>query len=346
MYLKLEEIKNLSLEITSHCNSACPMCSRYNEDWDTREPNKTLPIRHVEYETFIDFSSQIPNLAHCSFEGKYGDPLMNVDLNRYVDYYTNRGVQCEIHTNGSLRNISWWEDLATYMKRVRGSRVVFSVDGLADTNHIYRQKTDFNIIMENARAFINAGGRATWDFIVFQHNEHQVDDAIALAKEYGFYSINIKNTHRFKNRGDFEFIDVNGNPAKLSPPSNQKYKNSTEALYLDGDTPPDIFDIDCAWKKRGTMFIGMTYKLWPCCFISEQFPELPGFRTMDEIWGRHGKDFNDIRYNSVEEILNHEFFANELETAWATGKNITKECWKKCTRGKSSQVEYRKIDLQ
>ena len=38
------------------------------------------------------------------------------------------------------------------------------------------------------RAFINAGGRARWDFLIFAHNEHQVDEAEALATKWGFKS--------------------------------------------------------------------------------------------------------------------------------------------------------------
>ena len=58
----------------------------------------------------------------------------------------------------------------------RKSHVRFSVDGLRDTNHLYRRNTDFDVIMRNAQTFID-GGRATWVFIAFQHNEHQIGEA-------------------------------------------------------------------------------------------------------------------------------------------------------------------------
>jgi len=52
--------------------------------------------------------------------------------------------------------------------------------------------------MENAKAFIDAGGIAHWDFIVFQHNEHQVEEARHLAKEMGFKNFNVKKTTRWR----------------------------------------------------------------------------------------------------------------------------------------------------
>ena len=56
------------------------------------------------------------------------------------------------------------------------------LDGLEDTNHIYRRYTDWSKIERNAKTFLNAGGKGSWVFIVFKHNEHQVDEAESYLK--------------------------------------------------------------------------------------------------------------------------------------------------------------------
>ena len=61
----------------------------------------------------------------------------------------------------------------------------FSIDGLEDTNHLYRQDVEWDKIMERAKKFIGAGGRAEWKFIIFRHNQHQVEEARSLSKELG-----------------------------------------------------------------------------------------------------------------------------------------------------------------
>ena len=40
--------------------------------------------------------------------------------------------------------------------------------------------------MENSKAFIEAGGNAEWQFIIFDYNEHQVEEAKNIAFDMGF----------------------------------------------------------------------------------------------------------------------------------------------------------------
>jgi hypothetical protein len=103
-----------------------------------------------------------------------------------------------LHSNGSLRNTSWWTELAMLVGTNGYAR--FAIDGMEDTNAIYRRNTEWAKIMANARAFIAAGGRAEWDFIVFAHNEHQIEAARALAADMGFAAFNRKRTARFLQR--------------------------------------------------------------------------------------------------------------------------------------------------
>ena len=76
----------------------------------------------------------------------------------------------EVVTNGSIKKANWWAELALK------ANVVFSIDGLEDTNHIYRVGAQWDKIMANAEAFIAAGGNATWQYIVFRWNAHQEED--------------------------------------------------------------------------------------------------------------------------------------------------------------------------
>ena len=106
-----------------------------------------------------------------------------------------------MNTNAGARDETWWAKLAEIFGRM--GAVIFSVDGLADTNHLYRQGVSWKAVERSMDAFIEAGGRARWDFLVFEHNQHQVEEAEELSKQKGFERFVAKKTGRYpykKNR--------------------------------------------------------------------------------------------------------------------------------------------------
>jgi len=102
-----------------------------------------------------------------------------------------------MNTNGGMRKPSWWAELGKLFANSktidnRNWQVTFSIDGLEDTNHIYRRNVNWKILMENVQAFINAGGQANWDYLIFKHNEHQLETAKKLSQDLKFNSFTPK----------------------------------------------------------------------------------------------------------------------------------------------------------
>jgi hypothetical protein len=91
-----------------------------------------------------------------------------------------------IHTNGGVHDRYYWEEIATIMNG--HGQIDFGIDGLADTLGMYRRNVKYAHVIQNAKAFIKAGGRAQWNYIVFKHNEHQVEEARETSKALGFYN--------------------------------------------------------------------------------------------------------------------------------------------------------------
>jgi MoaA/NifB/PqqE/SkfB family radical SAM enzyme len=231
MLYRYDEIKVVHLEVTDKCNAACPMCAR-NINGGEENPyliNTELSVDDVKKIFEVDFVKQLDRLYMC---GNYGDPIVAKDTLEIFRYFRehNKNIFLSLHTNGSAKNVDWWKDLASVIGR-RGY-VVFSVDGLSDTNHLYRQNTNFDKIMKNAKAFIESGGRARWDFIVFAHNEHQVDEAEKMANDMGFERFQYKKSSRFFSNSSgvtkemHQAANKKGLSTLLLPPKNPKYRNS------------------------------------------------------------------------------------------------------------------------
>ena len=141
-----------------------------------------------------EFCSQLDLIYMC---GNYGDAMTSNTTIPAIEYWHRMGVpQISVYTNGSGRNSDWWQALAQAMTGENDS-VIFSIDGLADTNSIYRRNTNWDRIMQSVNSFIQAGGKAVWHYLIFEHNQHQVESARALAEKLGFVDFVPKATSRF-----------------------------------------------------------------------------------------------------------------------------------------------------
>lgn len=232
MIYQYNDIRTVHLEVTDSCNAACPMCARnINGGEDNPQlPNKELYLEDVKKIFTVDFIKQLDRLYMC---GNYGDPIAARDTLEIFDYFRqhNPKMNLSMHTNGSAKKPDWWKNLAKVLGK--NSHVVFSLDGLEDTNHLYRQNTIWSKIMENAQAFIDAGGRARWDYIVFAHNEHQVEEAKALSEKMGFEKFQFKKSARFFSNASGATKDLHQATNRkgtattlLKPPTDEKYKNA------------------------------------------------------------------------------------------------------------------------
>ena len=136
----------------------------------------------AEFQNILpsDFLKQIEEIW---FNGNYGDFIMNPQGVEIVEYVrsANKTVDIKVSTNGSARNNNYWQRLGR-----TGVKVYFCLDGLADTHSIYRQDTVFETIVKNAQTFKKAGGMAYWQYTIFEHNKHQIEQARDLAYCLGF----------------------------------------------------------------------------------------------------------------------------------------------------------------
>ena len=265
---KFNQLENIHLEITNRCQASCPMCSRNihgglenplikNQDWTITDFKQILTTEVLQ---------QLKGFYLC---GNFGDPIINNDLIDMCGYSRdiNPNLYIRIHTNGGARNTDWWKKLAKALPPEHN--VIFAIDGLADTHSLYRVGTDFNKVLENAKAFINAGGTAEWAFIKFKHNEHQLLAAEALAKEHGFARFTYKDSARFVATEQFPVYDAAGNTTRyLEPPTGSKINLITQDVIDNYKDIVDASEIDCYVTQTKEIYIDAYKKIMPCCFLA------------------------------------------------------------------------------
>jgi len=228
---RYSDLKTVHLEITEACNASCPMCARNINGGEDNPHLKDNELSLDDCKTIFkpEFIKQLDRMYMC---GNFGDPVAAKDTLEVFAYFRehNPKMNLTMYTNGSAKKPEWWTNLAAVLGK--NAYVVFSIDGLEDTNHLYRQNTVWSKIVENAQAFIDAGGRARWDYIVFAHNEHQVETAEELSRVMGFEKFQFKKSARFFSNTSGVTKEVHqaanrkGATTLLQAPTNPKYRNS------------------------------------------------------------------------------------------------------------------------
>jgi MoaA/NifB/PqqE/SkfB family radical SAM enzyme len=195
---KYEEIKTVHLEITQRCSASCPMCDR-NENGGPvnkhiRNNEQELSLADCEDIFAPEFIRQLKTMYMC---GNLGDPIVARDTLEVFRYFRkhNPDIWLSMNTMAGAKQPDWWAELAEVFGH-KGA-VIFSVDGLENTNQLYRQGVVWANVERNMQAFIAAGGRARWDYLVFEHNECDVERAEQLAAEWGVEKFIKKKSGRF-----------------------------------------------------------------------------------------------------------------------------------------------------
>lgn len=329
MYLR--PIERLQIDFTSTCNAGCLFCSR-QDFFGALNPsfpkNKTLPL-HLFQKAILDPAlNELKEVFYC---GNYGDALGSPNITEHLVWLAKERsrIRWNIHTNGSLGSQDFWQQLGELSHSQKGM-VKFSIDGLKDTNDIYRRNVEFDRILRNARQFISAGGRAIWKFIEFQHNKHQIEEARILAKELGF--------HRFELRKNY----AQGEESYLfHPPASPPTKEELKIQFTKQSQAAGEQTIHCKAQLENNLYLDFDGQLWPCCWIHDwKYSPTEEKRNWHKNYFApwEGHSFNNLEHYSVSEILKHEWFQSRLPRSWTSSEySLHPTCLTTCGSQKGAE---------
>ena len=341
----ISQIEGIEWELTTKCNAACPQWVR------NFYGGKTIESLPLVSQTLEQFKKAIPwdkmdSLKQIYFCGTYGDPIACPDLLKICEWIkTNTTCNITMHTNGGLQSNKYWSKIAQIV-----DKCAFGIDGLEDTNHLYRRNVQWNKLMRNVQSFINNGGHAIWDFIVFKHNEHQVEQAREYAMQMGFKNFNFKKTHRFLDK-KHDLIDkspvVNMNndvEYYLEMPEQDKYRNTVGKNYVQLEKQYGSFKkyamltkINCYDVRSKNIYIAASGHVFPCGWLADRMygyePENhPDHARMKELWNTLGGEHKaNLFFTPFQEIV-EEGWLQLLERTW-TNKDRLERCGVQCGSG-------------
>lgn len=349
---KLDDIKQIHLEITQKCQAYCGMCDRNKNGGEvnqhlTLSELKIDDIKHIFKPKFV---SQLHAMQLC---GNHGDPIVAEHTLETFAYFRqhNPNMWFSMNTNAGAREPDWWAELARVFGRM--GTVIFSVDGLEDTNHLYRAGVQWSKVQRSFESFIAAGGRARWDFLVFDYNEHQTELAKERAAEWGFERFRLKKSSRFitghssQKKEEHQTTTRKGEESiVLKEPTKEENKNKVlskidiiNQTFGSMDNYYDVSEIQCRVKDSGSMYVSAEGIVMPCCWTAgRMYKWWHDDPRVEQIWrfidASGGVDALNANKRSLTEIFNTGIF-DLIEKSWAVegcNKGKLKVCAMKCSK--------------
>lgn len=294
--IKINEIKSINLEITNRCFLACDRCARTHND-EIKNHLMDLPLDVIDNIFNQDFLDKIPKDFEVILCGVYGDCIYHKNFIDVVSLLKSKNLTLHIETNGSYKDENWWNKLLELLNEK--DIITFSIDGLSDTNHLYRKNSKWDDILLGLKASTKSEVRVFWKYIVFSHNQHQIELARDIATELGVDRFVVRKSGRF-------YIKDELRPDEKWVSIETHNKNYIEKAINKNETENNGIEIvpRCINTKKN---IGITYDgyLFPCCTSS----------TSSKGWFKDNKKHLNLREKTFEEIIQSELlttFFNDL----------------------------------
>jgi sulfatase maturation enzyme AslB (radical SAM superfamily) len=236
------------IEPTSKCTLECPLCDR---TW-FYETFKKRNLHEINIDHLVEFVGVNKNITMC---GNNGDPIYHSQFIELCQRLKKNNCKLDITTNASAKTKSWWLKLNSILDE--NDQLQFSIDGLEDTNHLYRKNAKWDSIMQAIEVLAKRRCKLRWKYIVFKHNQHQIKNAKELSVKLGFDYFRLEHSDRWLGKKelmpDREFVDtyyqqqqkilIDPNFKTNMEPGCLINNNPGKALYVDaeGDFYP------CCW---------------------------------------------------------------------------------------------------
>ena len=257
------------------CNLRCPLCPTGN----TTIARKQAMLSLEQYKELFD---KIKEYALVVSLYNHGEPLLNPDVFSIIEHTHRNRVGTNISSNFN------WPQPVEINDFIRSGLdyVTVSLDGVTQNSYQqYRVRGDVREVFDNLKRLLSAKKTlrsrtpfVEWQFIVFKHNEHEVEEARKLASELGVDLL------RFISPGvppeDMHNLELQ----EKWMPRNPLYWERNPKLVEDRGY---VFDQPCFYLYR-SMFIYPGGGVTPCCFAHDE-----------------RQDFGNLYNNSVMEIWNN-----------------------------------------
>ena len=192
----------LMIEPTNICNLKCPLCPTGEGTLARKGSLMDFSILKMAIDELGDYLLEL-NITN------YGEPFIHDRLCQMITYIKGKGIKVNVGTNGHF----FKNETVTQEFILSGvDEVYISLDGTNQESYSrYRIKGDFEKVVGGIRLLVETRNRlrkrtpfVEIQFLVMQHNEHQLDAIRKLAADMGVDRLILKpvsfNISEWKNQ--------------------------------------------------------------------------------------------------------------------------------------------------
>lgn len=176
---------SLKIESSAACHLACPGCVQSNPEFKAKTKGNLMSM-----ELFNSILDQAGDYLYRIQFYYNGEPFINKRLLEMIRAASARGIGSQVSTNFSF---SFKEGFYKEIVESGLEHLIISMDGTdAETYSKYRINGVYELVERGMREVVKwkkALNRrypiVEWQFIIFEHNKHQVETAQRLAQDIG-----------------------------------------------------------------------------------------------------------------------------------------------------------------
>jgi MoaA/NifB/PqqE/SkfB family radical SAM enzyme len=296
------------------CQLACPACvhstnKAYSDVFDW--PRVTLPM-----ETYEAYLSRFGPFAFCASLYNYGEPLLNKHFSEIVRMSKEYLLYTITSTNLSLPVIN-----ADAIVESGLDYMILSIDGTSqDTYGRYRKNGKLDLVLSNLAKLVAAKRRTgsrtphlVWQFLTFEHNQHQVPEARRLAKELGADELHVAtpfsvesddpSIHAVKLEAEGTYVlnqwdgkwcspRLRGAVHKRAASIDAAFARSWHDRWKSQENGPDqpVPDSSTCWWQYFNTTLDGAGRVMPCCMAPDKGPKKLVFTKFASLEHRDGLD--------------------------------------------------------
>ena len=161
----------INLDITHRCTLQCQRCNRaIFAARGQRVPGEDMTMEN--FKKVIDYFEEV------YFCGQISDPIFHPQFIEFLKLL--KGRKTVVHTAASHKPEKWYKEA---FEANTGAYWTFGIDGLPKDSHKYRINQDGEKLFKMACMAAKMGLLVKWQYLIFNYNEKDIDEARKMAKD-------------------------------------------------------------------------------------------------------------------------------------------------------------------